>query len=213
MATKRRPLRPTTNMNFRPGGPDISRGDAKGTRPTTQPTSVKEILIMMVMHVCKKTIFFDTNLKVALYLGSLFLISLIGDFLPYPKTYFARSDNLFNVYFVKIGWGWTLLFSVPFLVMTSYTLCCGDMKRLLHHHLPRIAIATFFWFFWTKMFNVIETSYGRCTTRGTFFLDYIYVFISFNIGTTDSEKEKFINSSNLLSTQNTIQSLFLTNTT
>ncbi|KAM7356826.1 acyl-coenzyme A diphosphatase Fitm isoform 1-T2 [Cochliomyia hominivorax] len=169
MATKRKPIRPNLytgpQMNFR-GGPDITRGEAKGTRPTAPPTSIREILVMMIMHICKKTIFFDTNLKVALYLGSLFVISLIGDFIPFPKTYFARSDNLFNVYFVKVGWGWTLLFTVPFVVMTSYTLCCGDMKRLLRHHVPRIVIATFFWFFWTKLFNVIETSYGKCTVKG-----------------------------------------------
>jgi len=39
-------------------------------------------------------------------------------------------------------------------------------KKLLRHHLPRIFIATFFWFFWTKLFNLIETSYGRCTIKG-----------------------------------------------
>ncbi|XP_014100278.3 acyl-coenzyme A diphosphatase FITM2 [Bactrocera oleae] len=172
MATKRRPLRTnaagpsSSNMNFRPGGPDVKRAEAKGTRPTAAPISVREILVMMVMHACKKTIFFDTNLKVALYLGSLFLVSLIGDFIPFPKTYFARSDNLFNVYFVKVGWGWTLILTVPFLAMTSYTLCCGDMKKMLQHHIPRIVIATFFWLFWTKMFNIIETSYGRCTVKG-----------------------------------------------
>uniref|UniRef100_A0A1A9VYK8 Uncharacterized protein n=1 Tax=Glossina austeni TaxID=7395 RepID=A0A1A9VYK8_GLOAU len=168
--SKRRPLRTNLNTglnkNFRPGGPDITRGEARGTRPTAPPTSIREILVMMIIHVCKKTIFFDINLKVALYLGSLFLVSLIGDFIPFPKTYFARSDNLFNVYFVKVGWGWTLLFTVPFLTMTSYTLCCGDLKKLLRHHAPRIAIATFFWFFWTKLFNMIETTYGRCTIKG-----------------------------------------------
>lgn len=174
MATKRRPLRPnlnsghgsTSNMNFRPGGPDITRSEARGTRPTAAPTSIREILVMGVIHLCKKTIFFNTDLKVALYLGSLFIISLIGDFLPFPKTYFARSDNLFNLYFVKVGWGWTLLFLVPFTALSAYTLNCGDMKRMLRHHFPRIVIATFFWFFWTKLFNVVETSYGRCTTKG-----------------------------------------------
>lgn len=153
-------------MNFRPGGPEVSRSDAKGTRPTAPPTTIKEIIVTTIMYLCKKTIFFDTNLKVALYLGSLFVISLIGDFIPYPKTYFSRSDNLFNLYFVKIGWGWTLLLILPFQVMTSIVLCCGDRKKMLTNHLPRILIATFFWFFWTKLFNVIETSYGRCTAKG-----------------------------------------------
>ncbi|KAH8294173.1 hypothetical protein KR054_009103, partial [Drosophila jambulina] len=176
MATKRRPLRPNlgsnpsspsgSNMNFRPGGPDITRAEARGTRPTAAPTSIREILVMGVIHLCKKTIFFNTDLKVALYLGSLFVISVIGDFVPFPKTYFARSDNLFNMYFVKVGWGWTLLFAMPFLVLSAYTITCGDHKKMLRHHFPRIVIATFFWFFWTKLFNIVETSYGRCTTKG-----------------------------------------------
>lgn len=155
------------NMNFRPGFNDTTaRAEAKGTRPTATPTSIQEVLTMMVLHVCKKIIFFDTNLKVPLYLGSLFFVSLIGDFLPYPKTYLAKSDNLFNVYFVKMGWAWTLLFSLPFLAMTSVTVCCGDHQRFVKNHLPRLGIATGFWFVWTKMFNVIESSVGRCSVRG-----------------------------------------------
>ncbi|XP_058053509.1 acyl-coenzyme A diphosphatase FITM2 isoform X1 [Anopheles bellator] len=175
MATKRKPIHTPSNaanasrpqMNFRQGLNDTTaRSEAKGTRPTATPTSIKEVLTMMVLHVCKKIIFFDTGLKVALYLGSLFIVSLIGDFLPYPKTYLARTDNLFNVYFVKMGWAWTLLFSFPYLAMTSVTLCCGDNQRLLRNHLPRLGIASVVWFVWTKLFNVIESSYGRCSIRG-----------------------------------------------
>lgn len=170
MATKRRPLHQqqamgSSHLNFRPGGVDSQRTETRGTRPTTQPATVKEVILLMIMHVCKKSIFFDINLKVALYLGSLFIISLIGDFMPYPKTYFARSDNLFNVYFVKMGWAWTLVLSSPFLFMTSYTLCCGDIQKLIKNHLPRILIATFFWFVWTKLFNIIENAYGHCNNR------------------------------------------------
>lgn len=171
MASKRKPIHTTTNpsnsnhLNFRSASCETTRNDSRGTRPTTAPATVKEVILMMIMHVCKKILFFDINLKVALYLGCLFLISLIGDFIPYPKSYFARSDNLFNVYFVKMGWAWTLLLSSPFLFMTSYTLCCGDAQRFLKHHLPRIAIATFFWFSWTKLFNIIENAYGRCNVR------------------------------------------------
>lgn len=163
MASKRRAPN-TTNMNFRPTGSD-QRTDSKGTRPTSTPASVREVLFMMLLHVCKKIIFFDVNLKVALYLGSLFLVSLIGDFAPYPKTYFARSDNIFNLYFVKWGWLWTLVFSVPYIVLTSSILTCGNMQKLAKDHLPRIIIATAFWFLWTKMFNVIETVYGRCNVK------------------------------------------------
>ncbi|XP_055376287.1 acyl-coenzyme A diphosphatase FITM2 [Condylostylus longicornis] len=175
MASKRRPIRPqnvnntssssSSNMNFRAGFTETSRAEAKGTRPTAKPSSIKEVLVMMILHICKKTIFFDTDIKVAIYLGSLFIISLLGDFIPFPKTYFSRSDNLFNVYFVKIGWAWTLFFTVPYLFMTSYTICCGNTQKFLKQHLPRILIATSFWFVWTKFFNIIESTYGRCTAR------------------------------------------------
>lgn len=156
-----------TSMNFNNFNikNEALRGETKGTKPATNPSSIKEVLTMMILHICKKIIFFDVRLKVGLYIMSLFIISLIGDFAPFPKTYFARSDNLFNVYFVKIGWFWTLITSVPFLYFTSSTLNCGNRDKVLKHHLPRIAIATFFWFFWTKMFNVIENSYGRCNNR------------------------------------------------
>ncbi|XP_040156709.1 acyl-coenzyme A diphosphatase FITM2 isoform X1 [Anopheles arabiensis] len=179
MASKRKPIHTPSaagaaggnaarpQMNFRQGLNDTTaRAEAKGTRPTATPTSIREVLTMMVLHVCKKIIFFDTSLKVPLYLGSLFIVSLIGDFLPYPKTYLARTDNLFNVYFVKLGWAWTLLFAFPYLAMTSITICCGDNQRLIRNHLPRLGIATVFWFVWTKLFNVIESSYGRCSVRG-----------------------------------------------
>lgn len=165
MASKRKTANSSTNMNFRPPGYDPQRQDTKGTRPTTNPTTIREVLLQMLMFLCKKIIFFDVNLKVALYLGSLFLVSLIGDFAPYPKTYFARSDNIFNVYFVKWGWAWTLVLSVPYLVLTSSILSCGNREKLCKEHLPRILIATFFWFFWTKAFNFIETMYGRCNVK------------------------------------------------
>ncbi|CAO1357443.1 unnamed protein product [Diamesa tonsa] len=152
-------------MNFaRPQ--ETNRNEAKGTKPTAQPASIREVMTLMILHGCKKTIFFDVRLKVALYLAALFLVSLIGDFTPFPKSYFSRSDNLFNVYFVKLGWFWTTLFSVPFLYLTNLTLCCGNLGKFLKHHLPRIVIATVFWFSWTKLFNVIETGFGRCNMKG-----------------------------------------------
>lgn len=157
------PKRPSFN-NFNLKNETL-RGETKGSKPAANPTSIKEVLTMMVLYICKKTIFFDIKLKVGLYIMSLFIISLIGDFAPFPKSYFSRSDNLFNVYFVKIGWFWTLITSVPFLYFTCSTLNCGDKDKVLKFHLPRIAIATFFWFFWTKLFNVIENNYGRCNNR------------------------------------------------
>lgn len=169
MATKRRPLH--TKLNFRPNVSD-SNLECRGTKPTCEPTSVKETFTLMVLYLCKKSLFFDTNLKVAIYLGSLFLLSLVADVSTIPKMYLSRSDNLFNKYFVKFAWGWNLLLLTPFVVFTSYIYCCGQKQLIIKHHLLRICIATFFWWLWTSLFNVVEASFGRCalkqfTTKGS----------------------------------------------
>ncbi|XP_030749998.1 fat storage-inducing transmembrane protein [Sitophilus oryzae] len=161
--TKRKSIH-ATKLNFRPTTSD-SNLDYKGTKPTCEPTSIKEIFTLMVLFICKKSLFFDTNLKVALYLGCLFLISLIADVATIPKTYLSRSDNIFNKYFVKFAWGWNLMLIVPFLTFTSYIYCCGQIKKITKHHLPRIVIATFFWYFWTKIFNIVEASFGKCQIK------------------------------------------------
>lgn len=66
---------------------------------------------------------------------------------------------------MKLGWFWTLILSVPFLWFTSFVTNCGDRNKIFWNHLPRIAIATFFWFTWTYLFNVIENNYGRCNVK------------------------------------------------
>ncbi|RZC37731.1 FIT family protein, partial [Asbolus verrucosus] len=159
MATKRRPLH--TKLNFRPSVSDTNL-DCRGTKPTSEPTSVKETFTLMVLYLCKKSLFFNTNLKVAIYLGTLFLLSLIADVSTVPKMYLSRSDNIFNKFFVKFAWGWNLTLLTPFVGFTTYIYCCGEKQRIIKHHLLRICIATFFWWFWTTLFNMIEASFGRC---------------------------------------------------
>jgi len=125
---------------------------------------VKQVLLMMVVHLCRKSLFIDTSVKVGIYGASLFVGSLLADVLPFPKTYFSRSDNVLNQYFVKLGWGWTLFVTSPFLLMTSYTYCCGRREKVLQHF-ARLGIATFSWYFWTKLFWYIETVYGYCSLK------------------------------------------------
>lgn len=70
--TQRNPL---NNFNIKN---ETLRNEARGTKPTCEAASVKEVLVMAVLHMCKKAIFYDVRLKVALYLAALFVISLIG---------------------------------------------------------------------------------------------------------------------------------------
>ncbi|XP_053606907.1 acyl-coenzyme A diphosphatase FITM2 [Plodia interpunctella] len=151
-----------SRMNFKVQN---DQPEGKGTKPIREASSITEILVLMIVHICKKLLFFDTNLKIALYLGALFLLSLIADVLTFPKTYFSRSDNVFNQYFVKIGWFWTLFLTVPYVLLTSYTTCCGKRKLIVTGHMLRLFIATIFWYSWTTLFNIIETKYGRCNSK------------------------------------------------
>jgi Inositol phospholipid synthesis protein Scs3p. len=149
-----------SKLNFRPNS-ETPGWETKGRKPLPEPTTVKQVLLMMVVHVCRKTLFFDTSVKVGIYGASLFIVSLLADVLPFPKTYLSRSDNILNQYFVKIGWFWTLCATVPFLLMTSHTYCCGKRDKVMQH-LARLGIATFAWFFWTKLFQYIESVCGHC---------------------------------------------------
>ncbi|XP_011881686.1 PREDICTED: FIT family protein CG10671 [Vollenhovia emeryi] len=149
----------SSRMNFRPSG--AQQEDRGGTRPTAAPSSIGLILVTMLLHVCKKSLLFDTRLKVAIYCGTIFTVSLIADFVAMPRTYFSRSDNALNQYFVKWGWGWLLSILVPWVVLTAHTLGCGR-RPLLLKHLARVVLATAAWLVWTKLFNYIETNYGRC---------------------------------------------------
>ncbi|KAF5280225.1 hypothetical protein FQA39_LY05359 [Lamprigera yunnana] len=133
---------------------------------SSSTTSVKEIVTLIVLHMCRKSIFFDTNLKVALYLGSLFAVSLLADVFTIPKCYLSKSSNIFNQYFVKLAWGWNLILLIPYVLLTSLIYCCGQKDRILKHHITRLIIATFFWWSWTTFFQFIENRYGRCTIKG-----------------------------------------------
>jgi hypothetical protein len=117
MAKKVKSSPSTTNsMNFRP----LLTSEKKliGTKPVPEPNSIPVIVFLMVVHLCRKILFIDPNIKVGFYIIFVFFGSILGDVLPIPKTYFSRKDNLFNVYFVKLSWGWTMVFVGSFVSKT-----------------------------------------------------------------------------------------------
>lgn len=85
---------PKVQMNFNLKNETL-RENSRGTKPAAEATSIKETLIMALLHLCRKTIFFDIRLKVGLYLLSLFLISLIAGNL---KFIFSR---IFFIFFLS----------------------------------------------------------------------------------------------------------------
>lgn len=80
---------PRGGLNFRPSfGQQESRG--AGTRPTAPPASVALVVVLMFIHLCKKSLLFDPRLKVPIYLGAIFFISVVTDAIVMPKSYFSR---------------------------------------------------------------------------------------------------------------------------
>ena len=47
------------------------------------------------------------NIKFTLIWITFVIGSFFHDYLPLPASYFSKKGNIFNVYFVKKGWGWT----------------------------------------------------------------------------------------------------------
>lgn len=76
-----------------------------------------------------------------------------------PVNYFARKNNIFNLYFVKIGWLWTTLaFASLLLVQPAYSLVSSSsppqqlrIRRSVQAGL-RYALATTVWYLMTQWF-------------------------------------------------------------
>jgi len=135
-----------------------------GRRPLPEPATVANMLLMGVIHVCRKAVLIDPKYKVGIYLALLFVGSAMADAgFPFPKTYFSNSQNVLNQYFVKIGWGWTLSLTSAYVYLTASVYCAGDRKLIVNHML-RMLVATAIWFTCTNLFVYIESQTGTCSS-------------------------------------------------
>jgi len=86
--------------------------------------------------------------------------SFIHDFFPVSGSYFSSKKNVFNVFFVKKGWGWTcglLLLFIP--VRLAHQ---GSSVTSTLRHLLRLLYGTLAWFVLTTSFEFIENWTGHC---------------------------------------------------
>ncbi|KAJ5157313.1 uncharacterized protein N7482_008413 [Penicillium canariense] len=93
-----------------------------------------------------------------------------------PVNYFARKDNIFNLYFVKIGWLWTtiafaslLLFQPAYRSSSSLSQAQQTRVRRALQAFLRYTLATTIWYFMTQWFfgpAIIDRSFlvtgGKC---------------------------------------------------
>lgn len=116
------------------------------------------------MYVCKKILLMETVVKFWSYTCGITVLSLLTDIIPLPRSFMANKYNFLNVFFVKFGWGWTLVLVGVFIYFSSYTYCCGD-RSAVKRHLSRLAVGTFWWFTLTNLFNYIEHASGFCSSE------------------------------------------------
>lgn len=135
-----------------------------GRRPLPEPMTIANTILMVILHVCRKAVLIDAKYKVGIYLGFLFVGSTISDIgFPIPRTYLANKNNIFNLYFVKLGWGWTFTLTSLYIYLSTSVYCAGDKRRTMHH-LLRMVVGTAVWFLVTNFFVFIEARTGSCSS-------------------------------------------------
>ena len=75
------------------------------------------------------------------------------------RNYLAQKNNVFNKYFVKLGWAWTLTVLIPFVLMSSIVYTGFNVSRICRQ-MFRIGVATFIWYVFTSLFDYIDSKTG-----------------------------------------------------
>ncbi|RNA36255.1 FIT family protein CG10671-like [Brachionus plicatilis] len=174
MVSPRRPLKqlshdqmnsshPNSNQSRRPSERSSGGQTNSGKKSLNiSQQSVMGFLYSIIIYIIKRIVFCPVNIKVGIYLMALIICSVIKDFkIISPTYYLAYKNNIFNKFFVKIGWGWTLAVLTPFVIMTSSIYNCFNLIQI-KNHLIRIFVATFFWFTFTSVFEYIDSQTGYC---------------------------------------------------
>lgn len=140
----------------------LKKNEKEDVKLHTDHTLIQQILLMIV-SISKKIVFVDPDIKAGIYLFLVLFGSIMGDVLPIPGSYFSRKDNMFNLYFVKLSWGWTMISVGSFVYLVNSLNSCGDRSKVrIIMHMMRLIIATGVWYFWTNFFVFVEERYGYC---------------------------------------------------
>lgn len=142
-------------------------------RPTRKPelrkspeipkkAATDNFLVAPLMNVCRAIMSVKPSVKVVIYLIGVAVVSVIGDRYEVPKTIVADKYNPLNQYFVKLGWGWTLMFVGSYILLTSTVYCCRKVAKIFQH-LMRLAVGTMWWCVCTtKLFVHVDETVGTC---------------------------------------------------
>ena len=149
----------TTRQRVTPAMQSTTK-DASRTASSSTMSDVERILRDLVLFFCRRIIFAPALFKIIVY----FLIIIVGSFLSYlefaPSSYLASKGNIFNTYFVKLGWAWTIGLLLPFVYLNL--LETHTHRQIIMYHLTRLLIATGLWYVITSTFVRVENYTSRC---------------------------------------------------
>ncbi|CAF2787040.1 unnamed protein product [Rotaria sp. Silwood2] len=127
---------------------------------TTILHDICRIIRDLVLFFCRRIIFGPPMFKLLVS----FTIIIIGSILKAldlaPNSYLSLKTNIFNTYFAKFGWGWTMGLLIPFVYLTYIT--THNRYQIITHHLVRLLIATGVWYIVTYLFVHVESRTGIC---------------------------------------------------
>lgn len=159
-----------TNRNIsqsqpRSGSPNLSKTPTSQTSNDNPPIlalleNVYSKIRDPILYFCRRVIFGPVQFKVLVS----FIIIIIGSFLKTndlaPASYFALKNNIFNRYFAKLGWAWTIGLLGPFIYLSLIN--THNTFQILTRHLVRLLIATGLWYIITLCFVRLEEYTGYC---------------------------------------------------
>lgn len=126
-------------------------------------TSLKNIsscLLKAPLFLCHNIIFGPIKFKLIVYFSFIIIGSLLQALNLAPNSYFSSKKNIFNVYFAKFAWGWTLAILAPFIYLNLRQKL--STLEILSQHLSRLLIGSFIWYTLTNLFTRIELETGSC---------------------------------------------------
>jgi len=128
--------------------------------PKTLVMDVYHIIRDLVLFFCRRIIFGPPKFKLLVSFAIIIIGSILKTFEFAPNSYLSLKTNLFNRYFAKLGWAWTMGLLFPFVYLTLIT--TYNHYQILVHHLSRLFIATGVWYIITYLFVSVESYTGMC---------------------------------------------------
>ena len=128
--------------------------------PVTMLKDVYHIVRDLVLFFCRRIIFGPAIFKLLVSFAIIIIGSILKSLNLAPSSYLSSKNNIFNQYFAKLGWAWTIGLLIPFIYLTLITKY--NHYQIITRHLVRMLIATGVWYIITLIFVRFEAYTGSC---------------------------------------------------